>query len=694
LKKESPSFKVRARLLNQLGEQLIKNEAIALLELIKNAYDADASDCSVIMKFPDDTERGKIVIIDDGTGMDYETLSTVWLEVGTSFKADSKKKRSDKYDRISLGEKGIGRLGVHRLGREIEIISKKKDCKECRLYIDWDEIDNAKYIENLPVLVEERDTPLIFINETGTKIKITCLRVPWTRGMVRDCARAITSLNSPFEEKGSFRVLIETNNNWLDGIMEYDEIEQYKLFSFDIKIKGNEIIEFKYQFIPWSTMNKLKPRTVGIDEIATLKRMVDRDKNEINLESYEIGIVRFKGVIFDRDARTLSLGVTDKLGLKTYLDENGGIQVFRDNMRVYDYGEPGNDWLELDARRVNIPGKRFSNNIVLGAVYLNMEKSSDLKEKANREGFVDNDAFKEFKKAIEFCIERIESLRKTDKDSLREHYGPQKTKESLVTMVSEVKDIVEKNVQNKTAKKEILRYLGRISDDYEELIDVFIKNAGAGLNLITVIHQMQKIIREIIAGLRKKVSLEKIEKHIKTLSDLVEGYSILIKKSDIKERKIVNLIEQSMFNVEFRLEAHKIIMEGEFRKRSTDIVAICSESHLMNALLNIIDNSIWWLGYSKTKNPSIYIDISLDMKDFVCIVVADNGPGFTKPTEEIVKPFVSDKPGGMGIGLHLTEQIMSSLKGKILFPDKGDFDIPEKYSKGAKIVLAFIKGEK
>jgi nitrogen fixation/metabolism regulation signal transduction histidine kinase len=110
--------------------------------------------------------------------------------------------------------------------------------------------------------------------------------------------------------------------------------------------------------------------------------------------------------------------------------------------------------------------------------------------------------------------------------------------------------------------------------------------------------------------------------------------------------------------------------------------------------LNLFDNSIWWLEYSKIKNPSIYIGaFEFDSKRNV-ILVADNGPGFSISTEQATKAFVSDKPGGMGIGLHLTDQIMSSLEGQLVFPEYGDFPIPRNYRKGAIVGLVFKKGDK
>ncbi|MBF0565117.1 MAG: sensor histidine kinase [Nitrospirae bacterium] len=702
------SFKTMARVINQLGEQLIRNDSIALLELIKNSYDADASQCTVTMENPNFADTGRIIIEDDGEGMDYETLSTAWLEIGTSYKEDLLKddlrKRSPKYKRFRLGEKGIGRLGVHRLGKEIEIITRTIKSNECVLKINWDDISRKKYLEDVPVEIIERK-PAIFTTGSGTKIIVKRLRVPWTRVMARDCSRSITSLNSPFESDDSFRVsfkIADEGSNWLEGLLEFSDIEHYKLFTFDVSMAGNKITSFKYRFVPWETMKKLTARTITHDdrEMKPLLRMVYKEENkvlDIDLNLYQIGEVRFRGVIFDRDTRTLALGVQDKAGLKKYLDRNGGIRVFRDNMRVFDYGELGNDWLELGIRRINIPTLKLSNNIIIGAIYIReREISSDLREKTNREGFVENDAYIALYHAVRFALGRIESLRKTDKDLLRKHYGPKKTSEPVTTSITDLKDFVEKNVRDESARNEIYRYLDRIATDYEFITGSLIKSAGAGLNLIMVIHELEKIINGIMIMIKNKVSFDILADRVKMLSSLIEGYSILVKNSEKKVRSLTGLVEQCIFNMQFRFDVHKIACETVFRNRKNIPDAVCSESHVLNALMNLFDNSIWWLGYSKTVSPTIFIDISDELPGYVSIVVADNGPGFTKPTDEIIKPFVTDKPEGMGmgIGLHLTHQIMESLGGELIFPEMEIFEMPEKYEKGAKIALAFKRGGK
>ena len=110
--------------------------------------------------------------------------------------------------------------------------------------------------------------------------------------------------------------------------------------------------------------------------------------------------------------------------------------------------------------------------------------------------------------------------------------------------------------------------------------------------------------------------------------------------------------------------------------------------------MNIVDNSIYWLSYAHIEHKKMYLDISFDYQGFITIVIADNGYGFTLPTDQIIKPFVSDRTGGMGLGLHLADEIMRANGGMLVFPALGDVYLPEEFKKGAVIGLSFPVNEK
>ena len=237
------SFKSRARLMPQIGDQLIKNESIALLELVKNAYDADAPDVLVEMWDVDKPKKGKIIVKDTGDGMDLSIVENSWMEIGT----DNKKNLLEEYilnnkksvlGRLPMGEKGIGRFGVHKLGNKIILVTRMQGKKEVVVKIDWTEFEKFDYLEQVPITVIEREPEYFTGQQKGTYIEITELKNVWTRGKLRDVYRSIMSLQSPFESIQSFNVVFETNHKeWLEGLLTVDRIKNDALFFADVSIE-------------------------------------------------------------------------------------------------------------------------------------------------------------------------------------------------------------------------------------------------------------------------------------------------------------------------------------------------------------------------------------------------------------------------------------------------------------------------
>ena len=253
-------------MLLQLGDQLIKNESIALVELVKNAYDADASKVTIVMSNIHNIETGEIIIKDDGWGMDLDTILNCWLEPGSDSKSQivAKGKRSPK-GRLPIGEKGIGRFGVHKLGHEIELVTKTSTGKEYAVRIDWNQFLQSKYLNDVPVVVIERDVPENFIDSShGTIIKITHLNKSWTRGEVRGIKRAINLLSSPFESDDSFETVLICNghNDWVEGMIDWKDIKRYAIYHFKATLENNGITSFYYDFTPWDTMPKLSSYSI------------------------------------------------------------------------------------------------------------------------------------------------------------------------------------------------------------------------------------------------------------------------------------------------------------------------------------------------------------------------------------------------------------------------------------------------
>lgn len=685
------SFKISPRVLAHLGEDLIKNESIALLELVKNSYDACAEICTVDFVFQNN-QLNKIVIEDNGLGMNIEIIKDVWLVVGTDYKKDTSKERE--CTRVPLGEKGIGRLGVHKLGEQINLISKKRSSKEVELFIDWSKLETSKDIEDFKVSIKENETPKKFKQSHGTLLKISDLKANWDRRQLREVYRAINSLNSPFENTSDdFKVIVDSNTDIFKGLPDFEDIKKAALYFAKCEIKDDRITKFNYEFKPWSSLTKIQSGRKKFEKDfeafqLELSKSVRRKIEKISIAEYKIGTIELEVAIFDNDSQILNYVNVEKKSIRDYLKENGGIRVYRDGVRVYDYGEKENDWLGIDLKRVHRVGGNISNHIVIGAVNIqDRSKSQDLKEKTNREGFVENEAYGKFRDAINFALDLIVNERNTDKEILSMLYKKHRDIEPVLSDLNQVMDIVSIKVKPKETKEEILKYLYRINDQYKEVKDVLIRSANAGLNLAVVIHEIEKLTAGLVGSINHK-EFKKAVNIIKQLEKIVQGYSVIIKSSSIKKDKLSEIVKIALNNYEFRFDDHQI----NTLTNTNELQAFYAIGEAVSVLTNLLDNSIFWLSYSRTKNRTISIYVTNQIRNYHSIIVSDNGPGFKLPPEIAIKPFITGKPNaiGSGLGLHIADEIMRTMHGKLLFLDKNDIDLPEKTLKNeaTKAIIA------
>ena len=703
-------FKPRARLLIQLGNQLIKNESIALIELAKNSFDADASYCTVIMRDVEKSSSGLIAIEDDGFGMDLYTVRNAWLEPGSDNKEELVKNKvvTPKYKRLPIGEKGIGRFGVHKLGNKIEMISKKADHKEVVVRIDWENFEKFKYLNEAPVEIFEREPTVFTSNKTGTRITITSLSKNWTRGMVREVFRALNGISTPptydidevldIKNKSSqadtFIAKLDIDKEeWIRDIPSWSDMLEYSLFFFDVEINGDRITKFKYKFKPWDRFSDIEGRVVT-EEDNPIKDLLDiadpSSKKFIPLQTdkVKIGKIQFKGCVFIRDRFIFKLFNVQPKSLTDYLDDNGGIRVYRNNVRVYDYGEKENDWLSLDYRRFNDPGVRLSNNLMLASINLDREKSSDLIEKTNREGFIDNEAYNIFKKQIIYSLKLVELLRLEDKRKIDLKYKQEQKSEPVIKSIEGLRDLVNAKVTDKKVQKQLSVYVDRIEKNYKFMNDTLIKSASAGLGWSVYIHEIEKIISEIIKVLKKDNASDRIMKLAFHLSELIESYAQILRRTTKSDQTISKIIDQALFNIEYRLGAHNVKIERADLQRDSSVISV-AKNLLISNIMNLVDNSIYWLDRSKSKNKIIRFDTAEIYSGYTSIIISDNGNGFSLSPEQMIEPFVSAKPGGMGLGLHIVSEVMLSHDGRLSFNEDGNYDVPKDFKNGATIILSF-----
>lgn len=693
-----------------LGDQLIRDAGIAVFELVKNAYDADASECIVTIRDVEEPDKTSIIIEDDGAGMTYETVTSVWLEPGTEFRKEQKEKgiRTTK-GRLPLGEKGIGRFAVHKLGKKIRLVTRAAGEDEIEVSLDWEEIFSRPiFLSDISIPVQRRRPVHFTGNKTGTRIVIRGMRETWTRGKVRDLHRSITSICSPFKndendegdkvDENEFQaslVLRPDPENWLRGLLDIREIMKLSIFRGNGFIDGDEIT-YDYNFVPLPAMaGKVTKRKIANQKAKVFGSMPEdiedakpgrrAKQRPINLDDYRIGRVNFSFHIFDREPMVLELATSDKAGLKKFLDANGGVRIYRDGIRVYDFGEPGNDWLDLGGRRVNIPVRRISNNQIIGAVMLDGNSSSkSLVEKTNREGFIENDAYEALKVAILCALRQIEIERYEDKERLRRVYSRGKSKAPVVEDLAELRE----KLKEKRLLEEFGPIVDRVEKQFVEVRDRLITAAGAGLSLTVVLHEVEKIVAETVEAVDKNADKHTIAQLVHRISDIVDGLTYLVRSSGRKKEKASVLIKQALFNFDYRFRAHGIKVINGMEHGDSDFSISCVRRLIVTTLTNLLDNCIYWLENKGDSDKRIYIGTTGDLPEGLSFIVADNGPGFRPQDapEYLVQPFFSRKDDGMGLGLHIANEVAKIHKGALLFPNHNDLSLP-RGMKGAVVGL-------
>lgn len=714
----SANFRPRARVLDLLGEQLIRNHRLALFELVKNAYDADAPNVEVRFEHVDKPEKGRIVVRDTGTGMDVDTILNAWLEPGADDREKQRRRgeRSPLFHRLPVGEKGVGRFAVQKLGTRTKLVTRQRSGKELVLDIDWETLtSNHRYLADVPVKVIEREPVEFKGNTHGTLIVIEGLKGGWTRGDVRRLYSSVNAMVSPFSTQDSFRVRfsLDPHAEWLDGMFDAARAQDYALYHFEFELH-NGGLDWQYRFTPYEALMtekpELRPRNEsgnGRSSIGFFNLRPPREgeswysskgrerKNPACLNELGIGTLRGHILAFDLDRQIKRY--TDATGLRDFLKEQGGMRVYRDGMRVFDYGEQGNDWLGLDVRRVQVPTRRLSNNLFLGEIHLELEASSGLREKTNREGFVENAAFEEFRYAVLSVLTAFEAERTKDQKAIRaafkvNHDGESKGIDSPDAAINRLR----KAVLRSNMAAELEPYVARVEDTWREARDTLMNAVGGGLGLSMVFHEIERGVRSLVKALDSGGDPESLRRMAHELADMLGDASFLVRQGGKEGFTAAQLVSWVISITRVRFRYHDIRLVNGFenlRERNFSIKG--SRRMLVASLSNLVDNAIYWVkvGTQRGENRRcVWIGPGSD-PDIPAIVVADGGPGFQDEPDDVIQPFFSRREEGMGLGLYYADMAMKAHGGALAFPDIEELDIP-KACQGAAVTLVFKKERK
>lgn len=682
-------FKVKPRLLTLLGDQLIRDANLAVFELVKNAYDADANNCSVRLEDLESPSEAQIIIRDNGCGMDKKIIQNAWMVIATDFRAEQRIQnyRTPKFHRLPLGEKGLGRLSIHKLGRSIKLITRMRGGDEFMLEFDWDRLENSKDLNSATVRLKRRE-PLTFPGKKhGTKLVVRRLRETWSRGQVRRLHRAVNSLCSPYKGPTDFRVTfsVPKNESWLEGLFTSEEATACALYHIHGTFE-NKTAYFNYNFIPPPETGKLLTKREETHIAVKLTKKEGRKDVDLDLSKHKIGQVEFEFWLFDRDTAVLKTVTDDIKGLKEYLDENGGIRIYRDGIRVYDFGEPGNDWLNLDLRRVNTPTARTSNNQILGILRLDSTTSSDLREKTNREGFIENEAFEDFRNAVICILTQVEAEKMKDQRRVREVLG-KGTGKRLFTRLTELRE----TLSAKGILNDVEPQLKKVEKELEIYRDQLLHAAVPGLTIGIMLHGAEKILEELRESVKRDANAIRIKDLVDRLYRAMRPVTNLLKNPNIVRTSASILIKEAIFSTNLRLKRHQISLINGLDAGCPDFNLEGSKQMLIASIVNLIDNAIHWLEIKSPTHKILYLATTKDITGGPSIIVADNGTGFgNDDPEDLIEPFFTRRSGGMGLGLYIVDEVMRINKGRIIFPSKGDIDLPRQIN-GAIVALQFLE---
>ncbi len=445
------SFSITARTAILLGRENISSPILAVLELVKNAYDADAKKVTVRFRKAS-TKKGTITIIDNGHGMEFVELEEKWMLIGTDNKQIDPVSPEG---RIKVGEKGIGRFALDRLASDVVVKTTPKYALEEPTYelsIDWKKFENTnKKLQNIkhPLKVLPRS------KSSGTRLELSDLRDQWKPNDYYKLHRDLLSLIPPYGQKiQGFSINFDCDE--APGLSGKLRSPFVKASLFRVRAKLNEKGQVSITITTRDGSENSKFRV--------LKRYTNRPWNELFDSEDEVASKPECGALefnFDFYLRTseFAKGAGFTLGrLREYLDLFGRIHVYRDGFRVRPYGDPqGGDWLDLNKRRVQHPAGVQSTkagrwvvgeNQVAGALFITRDGNSNLVDQANREGLITNQAFRDLRAFALKSIEIFETDRKSyelsklppESEDIEDDIDA--SKDQLTESIGEIEDLI------------------------------------------------------------------------------------------------------------------------------------------------------------------------------------------------------------------------------------------------------------
>ncbi len=538
-------FNVSPRFSQLIGRQLISNPTVAVLELIKNSYDADADNITVT--FEDiSSNQGKIIIKDDGDGMTLNDLKTKWMVVGTDDKLHSVQ---TKKGRRKLGEKGIGRFSVERLARKTTIRTFSQESSQLiELVIDWDKYETENKFFNQITHPIKYET--VSDGAKGTEIILEGLRENWSEEMIASLRKEVFLLLPLDIGKLSvkFKSEVKVNVKCNDYPNKSGELQEKLLQHYHARLYG-EIFEDGSGLFELNL--RLKKKNSAQETGIKYERKLTKDELD-----YTCGPVVFEAFAFLRDGRLYRGLDFNKDVITKLLDDYSGIRIYRDDFRVKPYGDPNNDWLNLNLERVKSPEYRLATNQVIGGVKISRDSNPGLQDVLSRENLYETQEFKDLTAFINRVFNFYTYASFVENRSKKKEDGD--TREELYTKIiegsSELKDEVSKGLRRIEEKKENLEKVAKTVDAERNVQDIPKEREKAA--------ELDNFVDDV------KTELNKISELADRLkSDAVEVTERIKEKDSFKKREMQiyrNIASLGISAAQFGHETAKLILNAVF----------------------------------------------------------------------------------------------------------------------------------
>jgi signal transduction histidine kinase len=641
-------------LLKLIGEELISDEVVAISELVKNAHDADALAATITFRGitgPD----GEIEVRDDGLGMNLETVLGRWMEPAASTKT-GKGRQITRLGRRVLGEKGVGRFAADKLARHLEIVSRcPARSDEVRVVIDWDHFNSDALMLD-EVLSQWEVRPAQELKSHGTILHLRGLRSTWTERMFRRLSLRLSRLLSPFRDDRGFTIRIQSEDfPDYSGEIRADFLDDAP-YRIEATFDGKETIAFALNG------RKLQQRWNGQGELTC-------------------GPVRIRLFAFDLEGEAIAR-IGPRMEVRAWLKEWIGVSIYRDGFRVLPYGEPHDDWLRLDQRRVNNPVEHLSNNQIIGFIDISRDRNPQLLDQTNREGLMHNPAMEDLRRLLYFVLQLLEAQRQSVRHPL---VRPAQVARTAHTEAESIGAGLEQLAA--TAPAKLAREIRQITAKIQETLA---RQAGAGRKQVegyfglAAVGQMASGLARFLPG-----KVARLQEEVKNLKRTLNG------STEPAARQALDQLAGAMSEVNESLRMLAVSSGSTDRRRAIDIAAElesfreltepllkehgikldidCPAGAVLrtemrpenfHCLLQILTaNAMDWL--RKTDEPRIRIEVQ-DFEDECELLFADNGPGIPAGVgDRIFEPLFSRKEAGRGMGLTIARQLLETHGGSI-----------------------------